>query len=493
MLFLFYNIYILGLMVDKKMPMDIKPVLDAIVKVFDALNRMNRGEIFETLAILKDDNLDLALKIKALKDNNLSFGDNLDKIQEGLDDDIKDLFKESLKIQMAAILYSEEDKKAAIERWEEHLFSKSMTVYRLSENEFEKLNPSSDTRIDNRFKSVTSTTGDLLKDLERLWMGMSSKHVCVLVDGKKLYRLNSMVNLFEATFIPLDIAKPNLEQLAGLLPENNQSLSLTPEQIKLNIGHAALSKSFSSERFEWEYKKKEGAIWYSLLFNFDSYIKSQVRPLDVLGVICDDILVYINNIHSDKNKIANLAAFILTLALIALATTAIVSLFITTPAGWATFGAIMAASTIVTLTAVVSRTINFLGWYLTHEPADNPNRDEFLTAKSRFRLTKAEEQTYLDKGYDAEQIKVVKEALVALAIDMKLFSESGKKRHHSLFKDKISQNTLIKDLKSCHLEAREYKVTTESRWKHGGIDRAFVIGKPVNPPEPDVTKENNKP
>ncbi len=474
------------------MPEDIKPVLDAIVKVFDGLNRMNRGEIFETLEILKSDS-DITQKIAMLDDKKLSFKKILEDIQNDLSVELQPLFQASLNIQMASILYNEEDKNEAILRWEENLFSKGMNIHRLTSAEFEKLNPSSETRVDDRFKDTSAATRAISKDLERMWMGMTSRHVCVLVDGKQLYRLNSMANIFEPTFVPIEASKENIEALAERIPNPNQSMTLDALQIKTRIGHKAFSKAFTSERFEWEYKKKESSFFYELLFGFNNNIKSAIKPLDVLGVICDDMLLYLGDLSSNRNKLYNLAAFTLTIALLSLATTALVGMLLSNPVGWATLGLIITGSWILTATAVLSRSINLLGWYLTHEPADNPNSEAFLSSESRFRLTPEEEQVYVDKGYTKEQIGLVKEALVALAIEMKLFSGAGQKRHNSLFTDKIHQGTLIQALKSCDLKKHDYQVKTESRWKHGGIDREFDIGAPVNPPKLDSETSLDKP
>ncbi len=473
------------------MPEDIKPVLDAIVKVFDALNRMNRGEIFETLEILKSD-ASLSTQIEKLSIKKLSFQKTLEEIVADLDEDLYQLFEESLRIQMAAILHSEAEKNEAIERWESHLFSRGMNLHHLSAVEFEKLNPSSETRADNRFKNVSAAMTATVKDLERVWMGMTSRHVCVLVDGKRLYRLNSMANIFEPTFMPVEAAKENIQALTSLVPRKNQIISLNADQIKSRVGHKAFSNSFSSERFEWEYKDKGNTFINSLLFNFNNNVKNSIRPLDVLGVIYDDLLVYLEDIHSNKNKLINLAAFVVTIALLSLATTAVVGLLLSNPIGWGTLEAIITASWILTGAAIISRSINLLGWYLTHDPADNPNSEEFLSAESRFRLSPEEEATYLEKGYSERQVKLVKEALIALAIEMKLFSGAGKNRYHSLFIDKMHQGSQLKALKTCDLTSIDYKVKTESRWKHGGIDREFNIGRPVNPPKhtpPEVSRQ----
>ncbi len=486
------------------MPADVKIVLNAIVTVFDELNRMNRGEIFETLEILKKEDT-LENKLKTLKEKNLSFQKTLQKILEkeafnpNTDpphpnaQDTLALFKESFKIQMAAIQYTKKDRAKAIERWKKRLFSQKMTIYNLTELEFNKLNPASSLRVDNRFKSASTVLNDLNKDLERIWMGMTSQHVCVLVDGKELYRLNSLSNIFEPTFEPVDINTPGLKQLNNKFTATNTKIVLEPQQIDSCIGHVALSKSIRSERFEWEFKRKEDALGNALLFNFNSRIKSITPGLDRLGVIYDDFLAYFANIHSDKNKLINLAGIVITLALLSLAMIAITSLFISSPAGWAAAGAILTASTIITATAILSRSINLLGWYLTHDPADNPNKDEFLSANSRFRLTTAEEAEYRANGFNDAQIATVKEALLALAVDMKLFSGSGKKRYHSLFVDKVQEATVLKDLKTCnvkHLAKRDFIIKTESRWKHGGIDREFVIGPPTPPKQnPERTDE----
>ncbi|MDF1678663.1 MAG: hypothetical protein P1U32_08230, partial [Legionellaceae bacterium] len=430
------------------MPADVKLVLNAIVEVFDELNRMNRGEIFDTLEILKNEDT-LEEKLISLKEKKLSFQKTLQKIldKEAFNPnndpphanalDTLTLFRQSFKIQMAAIQYTEEDRKKAIKRWEKHLFSQKMTVYNLTELEFNKLNPASSLRVDNRFKNVGTALNDLSKDLERIWMGMTSQHICVLVDGKKLYRLNSLSNIFEPTFEPVDISPPGLTQLKDKLTHTNSKIVLEPEQINSCIGHTALSKSIRSERFEWEFKRKEDALSNALLFNFNSRIKGIIPSLDRLGVIYDDFLAYFANIHSDKNKLINLAGIVITLALVSLAMIAITSLFISSPVGWAAAGAILTASTIITATAILSRSINLLGWYLTHDPADNPNKETFLSASSRFRLTPSEEAAYRTNGFSEAQIATVKEALLALAVDMKLFSGSGKKRYHSLFVDKV--------------------------------------------------------
>lgn len=465
-------------------PDTMKPVLQGIVRVFDEINHMNRAKVFKTLEILRNTELTLEERRAALRTFNADFDDVLRDIITPLDEYQAGIFEASLNVQVQAILVDEKEQVKAQERWQHNLLSKGMVIHKLTKEEFEALNPKSERSTRSRERSVL---GAVQKDLERRWMGLSFHHVCVFVDGQ-LYRVNSVKNIFGDAFIPMDVSIENLETINANFLAGEKRLSLGEEEIKNSIGYDALSNAYHRERFEWEYKKRKDVTYNSIIFYFNSFIKYSVRPLDVLGSMYDDLLLYLNNMHAGDHFIYNLACFVATLGILTLAATAIATLCISGPTAWAIYGAFSLACWILTGAAIVSRAVNWFNQYIGYNAANNPEDEAYLSKDSKFRLTDEEAENYRRNGYDEDQIQSVKEALLMLAVDAKLFSESGRARYHSLFADKLAHNTLLRDLKSCNLAPHNYEVITESRFKHGGIDRVLKIG----PPAYNITEEARK-